>query len=272
MSEKMCQYLILRFVPDIVRGEFLNFGIFLFDPKEQRIEGRFLENFRRVKRLYPSADIGLLASLEDQFDRMRVDNAAELRTYVEHLQTFSNVVQVSEPKIVLTADFDGELDRLYDIYVREPKYSPRLAASIERSRAWLRSLMNRAFRRVGIFDILERRVPVEEFTHKGDPLRIDFSHRAGREWIFVHAVSLSGRPEQAKILAYTVERIAAKTAAAGIRLDAYAVVEEVSEGQDSTVEFSRRALLEQQIELVATGSLEAFANGLRDRVIRPHSG
>lgn len=260
-GERACQFSIVRYVPDIVRGEFLNIGIFLYDPQEQRFEGRFLENFRRVKRLHPLADIGLLASLEDQFDRTRLEDARDLRKYLEYLQSFSNVVQLAEPKAVLTVDFDAELDRLYDTYVREPKYPTRLAAAVERSRAWIRAQLNAALRSAGLWEKLQRGVPVEEFTHRGDRFRFDFGYRRNGDLGFLQTLALEREVDRAKVLAYTMERITTRLAAEKRSARCTAIVEGSPETE--TAELTARILAEQSIALVPVARLSDFTQRLR---------
>lgn len=278
-GERICQYSLVRYMPDIVRGEFLNIGVFLYHPESQRLEGRFLDDFRRVKRLHPVVDVGLLATLEDQFDRDRVENAAELKVYLEMLQSMSNTVQLSEMKAVITANFEAELDRLYEAYVHEPRYPTRLAAAVEGTRAWVRSRLNAVLRAAGLLGHprLERRVRVAAYTQPGDPFAFDFGYRTNGTRGFLHAVALAREADAAKVLAYTAERVRARLAAEKLRSEFTAVVEALPPAADEPADSAQlsghtaarlgaRILAEQEILLVPVAGLDAFAADLRQRL------
>jgi len=263
----VCEFSILRYVPDIVRGEFLNIGVFLYASATGRLEARFLDNFRRVKRLHPWADIGLLASLEDQFDRDRVENAQELKLYLELLQSMSNTLQLSEMKGVLTADFDAELDRLYETYVREPRYPTRLAATVENTRAWVRSKLTAALRSAGLLPRLGRRVSVAAFTQPGDPFAFDFGYRTDSRRGFIHALALARELDRAKVVAYTAERVRTRLEAEQFGAEFTAVVEAVPTLENAAAQLSARILREQEIALVPVAELTQFTRTLSSQVI-----
>jgi len=257
----VCQFAIVRYMPDIVRGEFLNLGVFLSDPGEKRMEARMLDNFRRVKRFHPLADIGLLSTLGDMFVARRIENGKELHAYLEFLQSFSTTLHLSEPKAVITGSFEAELDRLYETYVQEPKYPTRLAAAVERSRAWIRAQLNAALRGAGLWPKLDRGVPVEEFTHKGDRFRFDFGWRRNGHRGFLQALALEREVDRAKVLAYTMERITTRLKAENFSARCAAIVEAPPAGE--TAELSARILAEQAIEVVPVSALADFTARLR---------
>src|SRR3990172_153865 len=178
-AERPCQFYLLRYVPNIVRGEFVNLGVLLYDPADKRLlPPRLLENFARVRRLHPWAGLDVLAALEKQIEAEAAGQAANLAGTLDRLQQFSNALQFAhpkplltpparlqhfsnalefaEPKAVLTTDPEAELERLFETYVVEPKYPTRLAAAVERSRAWIRAQLNAALRRAGLWQRLDR--------------------------------------------------------------------------------------------------------------------
>src|SRR2546428_14018273 len=65
-----CAYHVVRYTPNLVRDEWVNIGILLFDPASGRLLQRLLEEpaeFARVRRLHPAADEELLRRLADDF-------------------------------------------------------------------------------------------------------------------------------------------------------------------------------------------------------------
>jgi hypothetical protein len=120
-------------MPNLIRDEWVNVGILLFDPASGRVLRRLVEEpaeMARVRRLHPAADEALLRGLPEEFD---AQIGAPGRTPAEQLsrleETLSNAVQLSPRKGLLAEDFDAELDRLYRDHVE-----PRAAAISRTSR------------------------------------------------------------------------------------------------------------------------------------------
>ena len=68
---RACAYHVVRYLPNLVRDEWVNIGILLFDPANGRILRRMMEEpgeFARVRRLHPGADEELLRRLPEEFD------------------------------------------------------------------------------------------------------------------------------------------------------------------------------------------------------------
>jgi hypothetical protein len=263
-GERACQFYLLRYVPNIVRGEFVNIGVVLFDPEAGRLHPRMLENFRRVRRLHPWADIEALAALERHIETEAQATNGGPGDYLRRWQQFSNVLEFTEAKAVLTADPAGELERLFETYVAEPAYPSRVAAAVERSRAWIRSQLASALRAAGVWERLERSVSVEEFTHKGDRFRFDFGYRRNGTLGFLHSLVLEREVDRAKVLAYTMERISTRLAAEKRTARCTAVVEGPPESD--TAELCARILAEQAIATVPVSELAPFAARLREQL------
>src|ERR1700676_1018415 len=114
-------YHVVRYTPNLVRDEWVNIGILIFDPESGRFLRRLLEepaDFARVRRLHPAADEGLLRRLSDDFASPSAAAGDNPQGYIAHLEeTLSNAVQLSPQKGLLAEDLDAELDRLYRDHV-----------------------------------------------------------------------------------------------------------------------------------------------------------
>lgn len=263
-GERPCQFYLLRYVPNIVRGEFVNIGVVVFDPEAGRLQPRFLENFRRVRRLHPWADIEVLSALERHIESEAQTPNGGPGDYLRRWQQFSNVLEFTEAKTVLTTDPAAELERLFDTYVAEPAYPTRLGAAVERSRAWIRSQLTSALRAAGLWEKLDHAVPVEQFTHKGDRFRFDFGYKQNGTQGYLHSLVLEREVDRAKVLAYTMERIATRFAVEGRAARCTAVVEGPPESD--TAELNARILAEQSIAAVPVSELGAFTAQLHDHL------
>jgi hypothetical protein len=213
-SLRPCAYHVVRYTPNLVRDEWVNIGILLFDPAGGRLLQRIVEEpaeFARVRRLHPSADEDLLRRLSDDFATQSAAAGGNAQNYILRLeQTLSTTVQLSPRKGLLAEDLEAELDRLYRDHVEAPRHG-RLTEEIT-SRNGIRARANQVFRGTGIWPRLERRLRVDEFTYVGDPLRLDYGYRRNGTRGFVQALSLSRDPGQAKVLAFTADAIRQKVA------------------------------------------------------------
>src|SRR5260370_38629867 len=69
--ETTCAYRILRYTPNLVRDEWVNIGVLLFDPLTGDRRLRLIEEqdeYNRVRRLHPQADENLLRALRDDLE------------------------------------------------------------------------------------------------------------------------------------------------------------------------------------------------------------
>jgi hypothetical protein len=257
------RYRILRYVPNLIRDEWVNVGVLLEEERGTRRAMRLIEEPRelaRVRRVHPDADEDLLRSLPSKFDISLRTSVREAAAYLQTLDdTLSNALQFGMEKGVLAQDFDTELDRLYRDQVA-PR-SRRSGGIIESTRDWMREKLNDVFRRHRILGKLEHRVRVEGFTQPGDPMRLDYGYQNGVRG-FIHSVSLRRDLPQAKALAYTAECIHARDALAEIT----AITENAPDPENPRQVFVDRLFAEKRIRIVPMSQVEGFAEELRLRI------
>jgi Protein of unknown function (DUF3037) len=261
-QRKMLTYRILRYVPNLMRDEWMNIGVLLEDgPSGQRAIKLIEEDseFARVRRLNPAMDDSLLRGLAGTFDaELRKPNEA-VAAYLEKLdQTLSNAVQFGPVKGVFAEDFDAELDRLYQDQVAPPARAR--GGIVESTRAWIKARLNDVFRRRRVPQ-LARAIRVEEFTQPGDPLRLDYGYRNGVQG-YIQAVALGRDTAQVKVLAYTAERIRARVPDVE-----FTAITEIEPARDnSRHQFMVKLFDEQRIAVVPLNRVERFAEDLRARL------
>jgi Protein of unknown function (DUF3037) len=261
-ERKMFTYRILRYVPNLIRDEWVNIGVLLEDDGSPQRAIKLIEEdaeFARLRRLNPAVDDSLLRGLAGAFEaELRKSNEAAA-AYLEKLdQTLSNAVQFSPVKAVLAEDFDAELDRLYQDHVAPPARSR--GGIIESTRGWIRARLNDVIRRRRVPQ-LTRGVRVEEFTQPGDPLRLDYGYRNGVQG-YIQAVALGRDTAQAKVLAYTAERIRARVP----DVEFTAITEIEPAPDNARHQFMVKLFDEQRIAIVALNRVERFAEDLRARL------
>jgi hypothetical protein len=282
VSERLpCEFFLIRYVPDVVKGEFVNIGVLLREAGAAESDSavvRFTRDWSRVKCLDADADVGLLEELEGEIGaRLPIANreGVGIKPIVEILQdTLANSVQMTEVKACLAESLPAEIEQLMKMYV-EP-----LKVKVERKRtgrAAIAGAMRTEFERAGVWGLMRKRIAASAYTRAGDPMRIDCGYRVGEKAAesdgvirMFQAISLEGDVEAAKGLAYSapqlregVDRVEAA------RLELTAVVEPLralSDAEDEAMEryrFGVEAMEREAIRVVTLSDLARVAQTAR---------
>ena len=240
MSERLqCEFSLIRYVPDVVKGEFANIGVVLRevgrDGAHATAAVRFTRDWSRVRCLHPEADVDLLESLETELaERLRhevgrSDAPKPLLTTLEY--SLSNSVQLTEMRGTLAESLATEMDQLLRMYVEPLKQPAHRRKTTGRSA--IAGRMRVEFERAGVWRLMRKRIAAAQYTQPGDPLKIDCGYRNGRVRMF-HAVSLENDVEAAKGMAYSAAELRAGVARVeGAELELTAVVESLSSIADA---------------------------------------
>ena len=216
---------ILRYTSDLVRDEWLNIGILLFDPATGERSIRLIEDereFARLRRLQPAADEDLIRRtrdhLDDHFDTLQRQYREGSATAAQDFQTLlekwdgvlSTGLQLSPQKGVHATDLEHEANRLYAEHVGLERSVSRVGAP--GSRATMRNYCSQVWHQARLWERIEKSTRVAEYTFPGDPMRIDYSYRQNGTRGFVQTISVSRSPMACKEYAYTAQYIAPRAA------------------------------------------------------------
>ena len=268
-------YHILRYVPNLVRDEWINIGVLVFHPETGERRLRLIEDpdeFNRVRRLHPWADEALLRALRDTLES-RLDSGGASggngsaipwqNVLSKWDETLSNALQIAPQKGVLADDLDAETERLYADHVAVPRRTAH--PGLLGSRASIRSYCEQVFRQARIWQHMDKHVRIAEFTFPGDPARMDYTYRRNGTRGFVHALSVSRAPQDAKALAYNVQRISAK---APYQTECTAVTDVALTAENERHRFVRDTLRDAGIEPVPTEGLAVWVAKLRPSLLQ----
>ncbi len=280
MKERVpCEFFLIRYVPDVVKGEFVNIGVLLRDaggaaPNPERPDSavvRFTRDWSRVKCLDADADIGLLEGLESEIAARLRMGATDTKPVMEVLEdTLSNSVQMTEVRASLAESMPAELEQLMRMYVEPLKVKQERKRT---GRAAIAGSMRTEFERAGVWGLMRKRIAASLYTRGGDPMKIDCGYRidsqkepAGGVVRMFQAVSLEGDVEGAKGLAYSaLQLMEGVQRVEGAALELTAVVEPlraVSELEDEAMEryrFGVEAMERQAIRVVTVNDLARVA-------------
>jgi hypothetical protein len=263
-----CEFQLIRYVPDSARNEFVHVGVLLREyeageNEKPRLELRFTRDWRRVRCIHPEADIASLEGMESELrNLLQNDPDGNLKRIVD--ESFSNSVQLTEPKGYLVESFPAGVEALMRIYVDPPKRErlPRLSG-----RAAIQSTMRAEFEHAGVWDLLRKRIAASDYTRPGDPLRIDAGYRPNGIIRMFHAVSLEPGLDLAKVLAFSaaglragVERI--EKAA----LELTAIVEPISRIADTDDDPERLAMYRFGLETMEGAQIRVLTTADMNRV------
>ena len=270
MRERLpCEFFLIRYVPDVVKGEFTNIGVLLREAGQH--DGavvRFTRDWSRVRCMDADADVALLEGLESEIAaRVRME-ATDLKPVMEVLQdTLSNSLQITPARACLAESVPAELEQLMRMYV-EP-----LKVKVERKRtgrAAIAGAMRTEFERAGVWGLMRKRIAASLYTRAGDPMKIDCGYRPNGVIRMFQAVSLEGDVEAAKVLAYSAPQLIEGVARVeGAKLEMTAIVEPiraVSSEDDELTEryrFGVEAMERQAIRVMTVSDLARIAETAR---------
>lgn len=140
MTLSFYSYSLLRFVPDIARGEAANLGVIVVDDAAGETASAFLADFGpKVTALAPGFSVAGISASVDQFrrqlggprrsasDDVRIRSSAQLAVLAGAMR---NQLQMSEPKPCRAASLSEAAQQLYEELVR-PIGAPASLGSVQ---------------------------------------------------------------------------------------------------------------------------------------------
>jgi Protein of unknown function (DUF3037) len=263
---KECSVFLVHYVPDPVRGEYLNIGVFLYSPEENYLGCLFTDDFRRVKRFHPQADMDFLRELQQDFEQQIEEHSEALPSFLNWMEeSFSNLVQISPARTCLLRDPAADLQALFDRYV-----GARIAGPLPvDTRVRIKQRLRLSLVRAGVWERLERNIPAARWTQPGDPFAFDFGYRplelAGKpngHIKLIHTLSLQRDAELAKVLVYTMDHVRRREPA-----ELTAVVEGLAGPGDPASVLSQNILQEGGIAIRPVSLADEYARSIHQELV-----
>jgi Protein of unknown function (DUF3037) len=258
-DEGQYELLILRYMPDAVKGERVNLGVLLLGDGFADI--RMTTDWRRVQCLDPDVDIEVLQSLGREIHaRLQEPDGLVAMTKLLN-QSFSGAIEVSPTKATLGSEPAEEIEKLARIYLEKPSQPAKRELG---PRQRILSEMQSSFEGAGVWKHMLKEIAVAQYTETGDPLKIDCGYRPNGIIKMLHAVPLSTNPDLAKILAFSYAQMSL-----GIKIKEQAstlltaIVEDNLYRSDPRIAFALSTLQRAQIAVAEVGSMPAIAEQAR---------
>jgi len=266
---KQLEFYVLRYVPYVVRGDFISIGVLLVEPRPNGFgfaDVAMTSDWRRVQCLDRQVDIEVLQSLEP-YIRMQLQHSQDVGMLLHKLaDSFANMIQMSPKEVCLAEDPARELKTLCSIYLEEPPSDIRPAASRPKSEhAMILAGIEDALTRAGIWAQRIEKISAAKYTKKkGDSLVFDFGYVVGTEVRFFQAVPLKTNTNQAVILAHRFPKVAQCISAEnGAIARLTAVVSNDLDRTNPDIEFALDAFKDNNVKVATVADMPSIADKTR---------
>ncbi len=248
---------LLRYVPDAVKDEFVNIGVVLVDDQGVSLGARMAsdDDLRRVRCLHPGADLELLRSFQSELEAELARNpqsAAQRLAWL--IDTGSQSLRLEPCRGCEATDAQAAVQSLYESFVQSP---PRVAGPARSGTGpWVKREADSVLRAERLLDHLDAGVWAQQFTYPGDPFRIHYGYRNASAH-YIHMLSLQHSAQQAKVLAFTFERMRAQSEA---RLTA---VVEPAPPESPTARFTQQLLADNHIAVLPLDRIQGLVREIK---------
>ncbi len=280
-TKKQCEFYLLRYMPDVVKGEFVNIGVVLLEAGEG--EARFTDvrlthDWRRVRCLDPDVDIELLEALERDLRSKLQSRVPEIINYkgpmsrrewlLDQIETgWAGALQMAPVMGVLTNLPEAEIGVLANRYLESQ--SREKAERIVRGRQAIYLAMRGAFEEAGVWTLMQKDIAAAEFTRPGDPFKVDCGYQPNGVLHMFHALSLAEQPGSAQVNAAKALAFSYGEMREGliqkrqVESDLTAIVEDGLDVNDPAVGFALATLVEKDVQVARMAELPAIAERVR---------
>jgi hypothetical protein len=269
MTEKrQLEFFLLRYMPDAVKGEFVNIGLVMIEAPTNGggfADVRFTKDWRRLLCLDPQADIEMLRAVERDL-RRQVTETRNCELIMQRLDdSLSNLIQISASKACLTTDPTAEIEKMAGMYLETMRVRGWRAVS---GRQMILTEMREKWEQAGVWESLQHDLAAAPYTYPGDPFAFDFGYRVGGGIKLFHAVSMKAGVDAAVTLAARYPRIAKGMLGAKESLvpTLTAVVEDELDRNRQEIGFALQMMEESRIRVAAVGEMAEIAEVARQEL------
>ncbi len=263
-DRRQLEFFLLRYVPDAVKGEFVNFGLMAIEHGPngpELIDVRFTRDWGRVLCLDAQADLEVLSALQKEI-RQEIGRTKDQVTVLRKMEdSFSGLVQVSPVMPALTEKTTlVEIEEVARMFLESVKVRKKREPA---GRQKILETMRDEFEKAGVLVLLNA-VPAEPYTKAGDPFEFDFGYNIGSEIKLFHAVSMRASVESAVTLAARFPKIASIMAkVTGVTPGLTAVIDDNLDRGELSVQFALSMMEEERIRIAVAAEMPMIAEVAR---------
>lgn len=189
MDIKQAKYMVIRFVPDLVKNEPINIGLILHCWNEYYIRSEISkEKAKLIEKYNPQIKKSILQALIEDIDNLfssekwlLKENSSEdfkNEKYLDnYLLTHSNQLQFTNPKGIITQDLESEFEELFTelVYYKCNTKTRSKYTSEMHMKSYLKKLFNER-------NLLKEKLIVENYKEEGkygEKIEFDFKYLNG---------------------------------------------------------------------------------------------
>ena len=199
-----CEFFVLQCTPDPLKSEKVNVGIVLRDSNGQNptVLVRLSERLKGIQCLEPGFDVEAFEEILHEAEAV-LSNALDFEQTMEQFEEWPEELVLGPKMAVLTDSMADEIELLANQYLKPRNWAKQ--ESEEESRSMALAQMRQSFEQAGVWHLMDKRLPVAEFTRRGDTLKLDCGYvdRGNSVYRVFHAVPLVNDCNLAKALAYS---------------------------------------------------------------------
>lgn len=278
---KQCELYVLRYFPDLVKGECVNVGVVLLEAGEDQAaftDVRLTRDWRRVRCMDPDVDVGLLEALAQELRSNLQSRVPEIINYkgpmsrrewlLDQIETsWSGTVQMAPVRGVVTESPEVEIGILAKAFLESPARGKQERAAS--GRVAIYNAMRGAFEEAAVWDLMLKDIAAAEFTRAGDPFKVDCGYQPNGVLHMFHALSLaeqagSAQVNAAKALAFSYQAMKeGLIQKRHLESDLTAIVEDGLDVNDLSVSFALATLAESNVQVARAAEMPAIAERVR---------
>jgi len=280
-DKKQCEFFLLRYVPDVVKGEFVNIGVVLLESGEDGsafTDVRLTRDWRRARCMDPEIDIGLLEALEQDLRGKLQSRVPEIINYKGPMSrrewlmnlidtSWSGTLQMTPATAVLTESPEAEIGILAKAYLESQARGK--AERVTRGRMAIYQAMRGALEEAGVWALMQKDIAAAEFTRPGDPFKVDCGYQPNGVLHMLHALSLAEQPGAAQVNAAKALAFSYSGMREGLiqkrhlESDLTAIVEDGLNENDPAVGFALATLAENDVQVARVSEMAVIAERVR---------
>jgi Protein of unknown function (DUF3037) len=262
MAEKrQLELYLLRFLPHVLRDDFVTVGLLLLESDGGFAEVRVTRDWRMLQCLAPDVELEWFEMVENEI-RGKLESLQRREDLMQLMsERFGTMIEVAPAKAVLTADPAKEMDVLSAMYLAPIERGER--AQQRTGRVAIVNTMKEAFAGAGVLELMQRDLDLVKYTGPGDPFRVDFGYRVGSAVRMFHAISVAANVDQALALAYRYSRVDAGMRQEQLQASLTAVVDQGMGLQEEKTRFAIGILEQNSVRVRAVGEMAEIAGEVR---------
>jgi hypothetical protein len=278
---RQCEFFLLRYVPDVVKGEFVNIGVVLLENGDRETaftDVRLTRDWRRARCLDPDVDVGLLEALEQDLRSKLQSRVPEIINYKGPMSQrqwlmnqieagWAGTLQMTPATAVLTESPEAEIGVLAKAYLESQARGKQ--ERMARGRSAIYKAMRGAFENAGVWDPLLKDIAAAEFTRPGDPFKVDFGYQPNGVLHMFQALSLAEQAGSAQVNAAKALTFSYAEMREGliqkrhVESDLTVIMEDGLNLDDAAIGFSLATLAESDILAARVSEMPAIAERVR---------